>query len=380
MTNPSRHEGPEPNYDRVVSGYATFHHPRPFRCDWGGVLPEFTLAYETWGRLSAARDNAVLLHTGLSASSHARSHANNPNPGWWEDFIGPGSAIDTNRFFVICSNLLGGCYGSTGPASTDPRSGRPYATDFPILTVDDMVRAQLALLDHLGIERVHASSGASLGGMQSLSIAAMAPERVGRVVSISAALRSHPQSIAFRFVQRQAVMADADWRGGHYYGLSFPHRGQKIAREMGTITYRSGPEWQERFGRARADDRVGPRLDEDFEVERYLLHQGEKFCLQYDANSYLYISKAMDLFDLTDTARGQPAIERITCPTLVIGASSDLLFPVWQQRELAGALRKQGAAVTYVELDAPYGHDTFLIDRERVGGAVQTHLDDRESS
>jgi homoserine O-acetyltransferase len=173
-------------------------------------------------------------------------------------------------------------------------------------------------------------------------------------------------------------MADADWRGGRYYGRSFPHRGQKIAREMGTITYRSGPEWQNRFGRARTDEGSAPRLDEDFEVERYLVHQGEKFCLQYDANSYLYISKAMDLFDLTDPSRGQPAIERIACPALVIGVSSDLLFPVWQQRELASALRKQGAPVTYVELDAPYGHDTFLIDRERVGGAVKAHLEDAD--
>jgi homoserine O-acetyltransferase len=376
MSQPTRHEGPEPHYDRVVSGYETYHHARAFRCDWGGELPEFTLAYETWGALSPARDNAVLLHTGLSASSHAHSHPRNPNPGWWEEFIGPDQPIDTNRFFVICTNLLGGCYGSTGPASIDPRTGRPYATDFPILTVDDMVRAQLALLDHLGIERLHASSGASLGGMQSLSIAALAPERVGRVVSISAALRSHPQSIALRFVQRQAVMADPDWRGGRYYGESFPHRGQKVAREMGTITYRSGPEWQDRFGRARTDENVIPRLDEDFEVERYLVHQGEKFCLQYDANSYLYISKAMDLFDLSDASRGQPAIERITCPVLVIGASSDLLFPVWQQRELAAALRKHGATVTYVEIDAPFGHDTFLIDRERVGGAVRAHLED----
>jgi homoserine O-acetyltransferase len=376
MRQPPRHEGPEPHYDRVVSGYETYHHARPFACEWGGELPEFTLAYETWGTLAPARDNAVLLHTGLSASSHARSHPRNPNPGWWEEFIGPDLPIDTNRFFVICTNLLGGCYGSTGPASIDPRTGRPYATDFPILTVGDMVRAQLALLDHLGIERLHASAGSSLGGMQSLQIAALAPERVGRVVSISAALRSHPQSIAFRFAQRQAVMADADWRGGRYYGESFPHRGQKIAREMGTITYRSGPEWQNRFGRSRTDEGAIPRLDEDFEVERYLVHQGEKFCLQYDANSYLYISKAMDLFDLTDASRGQPAIQRIACPALVIGVSSDLLFPVWQQRELAAALRKHGSAVTYVEIDAPFGHDTFLIDRERVGSAVKAHLED----
>ena len=380
MADPKRDipGGPEPRYDRVVSGYETFHHAEPFTCAWGGVLPRLTLAYETWGTLSAARDNAVLLHTGLSASSHARSHPKNPDPGWWESFVGPGAPIDTDRFFVICSNLLGGCYGSTGPPSTNPATGEPWATDFPIVTVGDMVRAQLLLLDHLGISRLHASVGASLGGMQSLELAARAPDRVSRLVSISAALRSYPQSIAIRFVQRQAVMADPDWRGGRYYGTSFPHRGQRVAREIGTITYRSGPEWQERFGRERADDAAPPRLDEDFQVERYLAYQGDKFCLQYDANSYLYISKAMDLFDLTDASRGPAAIEQITCPALVIGVTSDILFPVWQQRELAAALRKQAAAVTYVELDAPYGHDTFLIDRERVGAAVKAHLEDTE--
>ena len=374
MSNVPPASGPEPHYDKVVSGYRVFQHPDPFRFEWGGELPGFELAYETWGELSPARDNAVLLHTGLSASSHARSHAENPNPGWWEEFIGPGSAIDTDRFFVICSNLLGGCYGSTGPASIDPRSGEPYATDFPILTVGDMSRAQLLLLDHLEIDRVHASVGASLGGMSSLMVAALAPERVGRVASISAALRSHPQSIALRFVQRQAVMADADWRDGRYYGHSFPHRGQKVAREMGTITYRSGPEWMERFGRRRTGEGI-PRLGEDFEVERYLAHQGEKFCLQYDANSYLYISKAMDLFDLEAPVDGASGLSRVRCPSLVVGVSSDLLFPVWQQRELAAALEKNHAPVTYVELEAPYGHDTFLIDRERVGGALQTHLE-----
>lgn len=222
--------GPEPQYDRVVSGYRTFERPEPFPCHWGGVLPRFELAYETWGTLSERRDNAILLHTGLSASSHARSHERNPDPGWWEEFIGPGLALDTNRFYVICSNLLGGCYGSSGPRSPDPETGRPYGTRFPILTVGDMVRAQLLLLDHLEIERLHAAVGASLGGMQSLEIAASAPERVGRLVSISAALCSYPQSIAIRFVQRQALMADPDWAGGHYYGASFPHRGQ---REIG---------------------------------------------------------------------------------------------------------------------------------------------------
>ncbi len=178
MTREDIPQGPEPQYDRIVSGYETFHSASAFSCEWGGVLPSLTVAYETWGELSPAKDNAVLLHTGLSASSHARSHPRNPSPGWWEEFIGPGCALDTDRYQVICTNLIGGCYGTTGPSSTNPETGEPYATDFPIITVRDMVRAQLLLLDHLGIERLHASVGASLGGMQSLMVAALTPERV----------------------------------------------------------------------------------------------------------------------------------------------------------------------------------------------------------
>jgi homoserine O-acetyltransferase len=368
--------GPEPSYEKVVSGYETFHYGQNFHCEWGGVLPEFTLAWESWGELSAARDNVILLHTGLSASSHARSHGRNPHPGWWEGFVGPGLAIDTDRYYVVCTNLIGGCYGSTGPSSTHPQSGRPYATDFPIITVRDMVRAQLLLLDHFGVDRLHASVGASLGGMQSLMLAALAPERVGRIVSISAAACSHPQSIAMRFVQRQAVMADPDWREGHYYGESFPHRGLRVAREMGTITYRSGPEWMERFGRQRAKGET-PRLEEDFQVESYLAYQGDKFCLQYDPNSYLYISKAMDLFDMTSPENGEESaakISEITAPALILGVKSDILFPVWQQRELAHLLEEAGNAVTYVELDSPYGHDTFLIELDRLAAAIVPHL------
>jgi homoserine O-acetyltransferase len=377
MTKRNIPAGPEPVYDRVVSGYETFHSAQAFVCEWGGVLPEITLAYETWGERSASGDNSVLVHTGLSASSHARSHARNPSPGWWEDFIGPGAALDTDRFHIICSNVLGGCYGSTGPASRRPDSGQPWATDFPIVSVGDMVRAQLLLLDHLGIEKLHAAIGASLGGMQSLMLAALAPQRVDRIVSISAAIGSHPQSIALRFVQRQALMSDPEWRGGRYYGVSFPHRGQKVARQIGAITYRSGPEWEKRFGRERIADTT-PRLGEDFQVESYLAHQGEKFCLQYDANSYLYISKAMDLFDLSALdADGQPYVERIVCPSQVIGVTSDLLFPIWQQREVARYLKKNDAPVTFLEIDAPYGHDTFLVEREKVGNPVKRYLEAR---
>ncbi|MDD9872480.1 MAG: homoserine O-acetyltransferase [Deltaproteobacteria bacterium] len=366
-------DGPEPQYEKVVSGYETFHHRERFACEWGGELPELCLAYESWGELSPARDNAVLLHTGLSASSHAHSHPRNPHPGWWEDFIGPGRAIDTQRWFVICANLLGGCYGSTGPSSTNPKTGEPWATDFPVITVGDMVRAQLLLLDHLKIEKLHAAVGASLGGMQSLQIAALAPQRVGRIVSISAALRSYPQSIALRFVQRQAVMLDPEWRGGRYYGSSFPHRGQKVAREIGTITYRSGPEWIERFGRERGA--APPGLGEDFSVESYLVHQGEKFCLQYDPNSYLYISKAMDLFDLAPPGESAPPLARICAPALVVGVSSDVLFPAWQQRELAERLEAEGCPVTWSLIDGHYGHDTFLIDRQRIGAPLKAHLE-----
>jgi homoserine O-acetyltransferase len=374
--------GPEPQYEKVVSGYETFHSSRPFECEWGGVLPELNVAWESWGKLAPDRDNVVLLHTGLSASSHARSQARNPNPGWWEDVVGPGLAIDTDRYYVICTNLIGGCYGSTGPSSTDPNTGNPYATDFPILTVRDMVSAQLLLLDHLEIESLYASVGASLGGMQSLMLAALAPGRVQRVASISAAACSHPQSIAMRFVQRQAVMADPDWNEGRYYGKSFPHRGLRVAREMGTLTYRSGPEWMERFGRQRAKDEV-PRLDEDFQVESYLAYQGDKFCLQYDPNSYLYISKAMDLFDISTESDSSgvsagdgrsPHLSAIQARTLVIGVKSDILFPVWQQRELAQLLEDAEIAVTYVELDSPYGHDTFLIEVDRVGAALRDLL------
>jgi homoserine O-acetyltransferase len=373
--------GPEPQYERVVSGYETFHQSTDFRCEWGGVLPELSIAYETWGDLSPGRDNAILLHTGLSGSSHARSQTRNPHPGWWEEFIGPGCSLDTDRYHVICTNLLGGCYGSTGPSSTDPRTGLPYAADFPIITVRDMLSAQLLLLDHLGIDRLAASVGASLGGMQSLMLAALEPERVGRLVSISAAACAHPQSIAMRFVQRQAVMADPDWNEGRYYGESFPHRGLRVAREMGTLTYRSGPEWDQRFGRKRIKGEL-PRLDEDFQVESYLAYQGDRFCLQYDPNSYLYISKAMDLFDMTEGGEGQESpdgaaratLDSIHCPALVIGVTSDILFPVWQQRELASLLEAVGGGVSYVELDALYGHDTFLIEKERIGSAIRAHL------
>ncbi|TNY19894.1 Alpha/Beta hydrolase protein, partial [Rhodotorula diobovata] len=307
-------EGPEPAYANVVTGYEVYNHPHPFPLDYGGHLPSFTLAYETWGTLNADRSNAVLLHTGLSASSHAHSTPANPAEGWWERFIGPGRAIDTDKFFVICTNVLGGCYGSTGPSSLDPSDGQPYASRFPIVSIFDMVRAQFELLSHLGIDKLAASVGSSMGGMQSIAAAHLEPDRVGKVVSISGTARSSPASMAMRFAQRSVLMADPNWKRGFYYDDLPPHTGMKLARQIATITYRSGPEWEQRFGRRRRDLAAPPSdpsaahlpsppvLCPDFLIETYLDHQGEQFCLKYDANSLIYISKAMDLFDMSADA------------------------------------------------------------------------------
>ncbi|KAF3939597.1 hypothetical protein ABW19_dt0201989 [Dactylella cylindrospora] len=438
--NRSSGSGPEPSY--TSGGYQTFTSTSPLHLDWGGTLPTYSIAYETWGTLNSSRSNAILLHTGLSASSHAHSTASNPSPGWWEKFIGPGPsyALDTNKYFIICTNVIGGCYGSTGPSSIDPSStsNDRYATKFPIVTMEDMVKAQFKLLDHLGIDKLAASVGSSMGGMQSLAAGVLFPERVGKVVTISGCARSHPYSIAMRFVQRQVLMSDPNWSRGHYYNSIPPHIGMKLAREIATVTYRSGPEWEKRFARRRADTSQPPALCPDFLIETYLDHAGEKWCLEYDANSLLYISKAMDLFDLSksvqEAARGRKEVYAanregggvddaesaactLTLPSqayqekdtefstpssaetdesgpprdlidglrnlknhevLVIGVASDILFPAWQQKEIADSLKAAGnGSVKHVELGEDvslFGHDTFLLDTVNVGGLVGEFL------
>ncbi|KAI0544717.1 homoserine O-acetyltransferase [Xylaria curta] len=431
--------GPEPAY--TVGVTETFHCTDPILLDWGGVLPEFDIAYETWGRMNADRSNIILLHTGLSASSHAHSTKSNPQPGWWEKFIGPGACLDTDKYFVICTNVIGGCFGSTGPSSIDPADGQKYATRFPILTMEDMVRAQFKLLEHLGVEKLYASVGSSMGGMQSLAAGVLFPSKVGRIISISGCARSHPYSIAMRHTQRQVLMMDPNWNRGFYYGKVPPHAGMKLAREIATVTYRSGPEWEQRFGRRRADPSKPPALCPDFLIETYLDHAGEKFCLTYDPNSLLYVSKAMDLFDLGRKNQqvaaqrraereeliqsgSSPRVNDVSCsltlpdlpyaeqtdsesqmdecikslpadsrppadliaglaplrdiPTLVMGVASDILFPAWQQREVANALRLAGNRnVNHVELSeeqSMFGHDTFLLDLKNVGGNVKNFL------
>lgn len=422
--------GPEPSYSKVVSGFEVYKSTKPIFFDNGGLLPEYEIAYESWGTLSPEKDNMVLLHTGLSASSHAKLQPKNTKPGWWEDFIGPGRYIDTDRFFVVCTNVLGGCYGSTGPGSRDPANNDYYGTRFPIITVNDMVRAQRQLVhDVFGVKKLHASIGASMGGMQSLAYAWEFPDEVEKVVSISGCARSHPYSIALRHTQRQVLMSDPNWNRGFYYDKIPPHIGMKLAREIATVTYRSGPEWESRFGRNRADDSKPVAFCPDFLVETYLDHAGEKFCMEYDANSLLYVLKAMDLFDLgvanrakafnkrTEAERSfyekhegsasenvpttpyqEQILKATTTPqealfdleegikkisskdVLVVGVESDILFPVWQQREIADVLKSTSTRkdnIKYFELGTDisnYGHDTFLLSLDHIGPPVQELL------
>ncbi|KAH3682266.1 hypothetical protein WICPIJ_006776 [Wickerhamomyces pijperi] len=424
----------EPIYARVQSGFQTYHSSEPLFLDYGGLLPSFDIAFETWGTLNSDKSNAILLHTGLSASSHAKSQSNNMKPGWWENFIGPDKPLDTNKYFVICTNVIGGCYGSTGPSSIDPQSNdQRYATRFPILSINDMTRAQNRLIsDHFNISKLYASVGSSMGGMQSLAYGQEFPDQVNKIVSISGCARSHPYSIAMRHTQRQVLMSDPNWNRGHYYDSVPPHVGMKLSREIATITYRSGPEWELRFGRDRIAEK--PSLCPDFLIETYLDHQGEKFSIEYDPNSLLYVSKAMDLFDLGRLNRERATVKREeiaeaysqyrecfqqtdSCSTpvlntskkrsvsveeserdlleglkplsnhqvLVIGVKSDILFPHWQQAEIAEKLREgnkkfyngQGENVQHVELDEDvsiFGHDTFLLDLEHVGGPIKNFL------
>lgn len=414
-------KGPEPSYSKA-KGYELYKVPGLVKLDYGRTLENVEIAYETWGTLNADKSNAILLHTGLSASSHAKSQPNNTDPGWWERFIGPGLSLDTNKFFIICTNVLGGCYGSTGPSSLSPEDGKPYATRFPIVTIHDMIRVQHRLItEHLGISKLFASVGSSMGGLQSLAYAVEFTSNVGRVATISACARSHPSSIAMRHVQRQALMADPNWKRGFYYDGVPPHVGMKLARQLATITYRSGPEWEDRFGRDRMDPEMIPALCPDFLIETYLDHQGEKFCLEYDPNSLLYVSKAMDMFDLgysnslsrarwrdapeteptcslpnkpydekprdhiqpctkADLAKGMAPMAQV--PTFVLGVQSDVLFPAWQQREvydvLCQAAGQDHRHIEYVELgyaESKFGHDTFILDIEHVGKPLQRFLE-----
>ncbi len=335
-----------------------------------GFLDDAVVAYESLGKLNANTSNAVIIFTGLSPSAHVASTESDPASGWWEDMVGPDKPIDTNRYFVICINSLGSCFGSTGPASCDPATGLPYRLTFPVLTLEDVANAGAKVLDHLGIERVHTVLGASMGGMTALAFALQHPQRAEGLVSISSAAKSLPFSIALRSLQREMIRRDPAWEAGNYpIPGQGPAMGMRLARKLGMITYRSAQEWETRFGRERTVDRepdVGP-FGIDFEIESYLDAHAEKFVGSFDANCYLYLSRAMDLFDAADHGGSlKQAFARLGLRrAMVIGVETDFLFPVHQQEELALALEPHVEDVRFARLDSVQGHDSFLVDMER---------------
>lgn len=355
--------------------------PEPLPMYRGGSLPEVEIAYETWGELNAARDNAVLVLTGLSPDAHAAGSEADPEPGWWEAMIGPGKPLDTDRFHVICLNSLGSCFGSTGPASVNPKTGRPYRLDFPMLSIEDIAESAARALTELGIDELAAMVGPSLGGMSALAFCLLHPGRVRNLVSISSAAHALPFAIAVRSLQREMIRNDPAWAAGYYEssdGLG-PVQGMRLARKLGMLSYRSPQEWKERFGRQRTGmsvDMPGP-FDLEFEVEAYLEAHAQKFIGNFDANCYLYLSHAMDLFDAAEHGGGSlpDALARLKgMGALVVGVETDILFPVEQQQDLAHGLTDAGAQVEFAELPSLQGHDSFLIDFDRFGPVISGFL------
>lgn len=344
----------------------------------GGTLREVRIAYETWGELTPAKDNVLLLVTGLSPGAHARSSSADPSPGWWEDMLGPGQAIDTRKFYVVCVNSLGSCHGSTGAASLDPATGKRYAARFPVLTIEDIATAAREAMRALGLVRLRAVVGPSLGGMTALAYAILFPEDVRALVTISSAPRATPFAIALRSLQREMIRKDPEWRGGDYPEGGGPEAGMRLARKLGLITYRSAREWRERFSRERVDVREPQdgAFGIEFEIEAYLEMHARKFTGSFDANCYLYLSRSMDLFDVAEhggtveAGLGRIRAER----TLVVGVETDFLFPLDQQQEIAGILRRHGRDVRLEALPSIQGHDSFLVDMDRFQPVIGSFL------
>lgn len=340
----------------------------------GQALPRFELAYETYGTLSPKADNVVLVLHALTGDAHAAgiNDPADPKPGWWDIAIGPGKAVDTDKYFVVCSNVLGGCMGSTGPSTENPATGRPYGLDFPVVTIGDMVSAQIALIDHLGIDRLLAVIGGSMGGMQALEWSVRAPDRLAAVIPLAATPRHSALNIAFHEIARQAIMADPNWNRGDYYEKAKPETGLAVARMIGHVTYLSDDAMRRKFGRRLQDRDVFSfnfEEDPDFQVESYLKHQGRKFVERFDANSFLYVTKAADYFDLAARHGGgslAAAFAKAKARFLVASFSSDWLYPTYRSREIVSALKKNGLDVSFVELAADAGHDAFLLPDQRL--------------
>ncbi len=337
--------------------------PDEMMLESGKKLGPVTIACETYGRLNESRSNAVMILHALSGDAHAAGfHRGDKKPGWWDDMIGPDRAFDTKKYFIICSNVIGGCKGSTGPSSLSEKTGKPYGLDFPVITILDMVNAQKYLIDYMGIERLLCVVGGSMGGMQVLQWVASYPERIMSAIPIATALKHSPQQIAFNEVGRQAVMSDPDWLGGNYYNHGQPERGLALARMIGHITYMSGESMEEKFSRKLRNGSYNFSFKPEFEVEGYLHYRGDSFVKRFDANSYLYITKAIDYFDLSSVDKFLPEDKKIDTRFLVISFKSDWLYPSYQSREIVKLLKARHLDVTYCEINSNYGHDAFLLE------------------
>jgi len=360
----------------VERRYATWL--EPLLLESGAALGPITLAYESYGKLNAARDNAILLLHALSGDAHAAGwHTGDSKPGWWDSMVGPGRPFDTDRYFVICSNVLGGCQGSTGPSSTNPATGKPYGVRFPVLTIGDMVRAQARLIDRLGIDKLLAVAGGSMGGFQALEWAIALPKRVRGAILLATSARSSPQTLAWNAIGRRAIMSDPRWRGGDYYDGERPTDGLAVARMIGHITYLSEPSLERKFGRAyQNSDGPAFTLEREFAIESYLDYQGASFNARFDANSYLYITKAMDYWDLPARYGSlDNALARSQAAFLLLSFTSDWLYPTSESVAIADALRRVGRPVTHIELKSSAGHDAFLVDDQAQAPIIEEFLD-----
>jgi homoserine O-acetyltransferase/O-succinyltransferase len=389
--------GPNSSVGIVETQYLDL--PEPVRLDCGREFHPIRVAYETYGTLSPRRDNVILVCHALSGDAHAAGIAKTPPAestrdgfgatdrdgtagkglGWWDGMIGPGKAFDTDQFYVVATNLLGGCRGTTGPSSVDPATGRPYGPDFPVITVADMVRTERAFLDELGIERLAAVAGGSLGGMQALEWAVLYPDQVDAVVAIASTHALHPQGVAWNAIARESIMRDPAWQGGHYYGTgTAPEAGMGVARMVGHITYLSAQALDDKFARRlqHADDVRYTITDAEFQVESYLRHQADSFVKRFDANTYLYTSRALTYFDLARQHGGSlaSALAGVSARTLLIAFSSDWLYPPAASREIAEALDGLGKPVEFQVIEAPYGHDCFLLEEARQTPIIRQFL------
>lgn len=359
----------------------TFATDEPMRLDSGETLGPVTLAYETYGRLNRERNNAILIVHALSGDSHAAGYysPDDEKPGWWDECIGPGKAFDTNRYFVICSNVIGGCQGSTGPASINLQTGKPYGLEFPVVTIRDMVRAQRYLIDYLGIDKLLAVAGGSMGGMQALEWSVRNPDRVRSALVLATTARHSPMLIAFSEVSRQAIYADPDWNKGDYYQCDqHPNTGLALARMIGHITYLSEESMHHKFSRRlQKRERFGYDFDTDFEVEGYLHYNGMRFTERFDANSYLYITKALDYFDLMNGHKNlsDAFVNSKDITYLVVSFTSDWLYPAYHSKEIVSALTYVGADVSSVNLQSSWGHDAFLLEVETMTGLISSFLE-----